>query len=93
MQIITRGIAALATFAALLVLAPAALADTGDGGNTDPGNPGGPLESVIPLPGPLVPGPILLPPPGGWAHGCNGNRIAMNPESPCARHGIGCGPC
>jgi hypothetical protein len=33
MQVITRGIAALATFGALLVQAPAALADTRDGGH------------------------------------------------------------
>ena len=25
---------------------------------------------------------MLMPPPGRWAHGCNGNSIAMNPDGP-----------
>ena len=90
MRIITQVIAALATFAALLVLAPAALADDGDGDH-----PGVPPVVPPPCGGPYGPscGPLILPPPGGRAHGCNGNSIAMNPESPCAQNGIGCGPC
>jgi hypothetical protein len=94
MQIIIRGIAALVavvTLAAAMVLGNATA-------KADPSDPYGPGPGpVLPSPcgGPFKPscGPMRLPPPGGWAHGCNGNSIAMNPDSPCARNGIGCGAC
>jgi hypothetical protein len=97
----TRGIAALV--AVVTLAAPMVLGNASAG--ADPSDPYGPGPGpVLPPPcgGPFKPpcpgfpggGPLPPPPPpGGWAHGCNGNSIAMNPDSPCARHGIGCGPC
>jgi hypothetical protein len=64
LRIVTRGIAALATFTALLVLAPVAIAD--DGSNDVPYIPP-PLPATIHGPHvgpPFIMGP--LPPPGGW---------------------------
>jgi hypothetical protein len=86
--------ALVAAATALVVLGNA----TAKADPSDPYRPGpGP---VLPLPcgngfncGPMGRPNLPPPPPGGWAHGCNGNSIAMNPDNPCARNGIGCGAC